>query len=160
MNYHDDREIQRQMFHHSVRAGLWRTAIIWMPLFAVAGGAFLFFLADVLLGGGRGTWFLVIVLGIAAILFGFQGIQAVLDLMATPHEATAEVVRRWSRSDSLVMRSHYIRLDSGQILRGNVVLLDGIKEGDRIKATFYPHSAVLVDVEKLREPEPPPEPEQ
>jgi hypothetical protein len=62
------------------------------------------------------------------------------------------VTRRWSRSDSFVLKSHYLRLESGEILRGNIVLLDGIKAGDRVRVLYYPHSAVIVDLEKLVEP--------
>jgi hypothetical protein len=152
MAWHDDPEIRRRHAAATVRGGLLRTAIIWMPLFLAAAGAGLFFLADQLLGGDRGSWFLVVVLAILAGLFGFQGMQATLDLFTEPREKTAEVTRRWSRSDSFVLKSHYLRLESGEILRGNIVLLDGIKAGDRVRVLYYPHSAVIVDLEKLVEP--------
>lgn len=152
MTWHEDPEVRRQLRSRGARAGLIRTTVIWMPFFVVAGAAFLFFLGDRVLGGDRGTWFLVVVLAIATTLFGFQGLQAVFDLFGHPREETGEVTRRWSRSDSLVLRSHYIRLDSGQILRGNVLLLDGIKQGDLVKVIYYPHSAVIIDIAK----EPPP----
>jgi hypothetical protein len=77
--------------------------------------------------------------------------QATLDLAGEPREKMAEVTRRWTRSDSLVMKSHYIRLEGGEILRGNVILFDGIEPGDHVKVLYYPHSAVVIDLEKVRE---------
>jgi hypothetical protein len=61
------------------------------------------------------------------------------------------VTRRWARSDSFVIKTHYIRLEQ-KILRGDQLILDGIREGDWVEATYYPHSAVLVSVEKRDAP--------
>jgi len=151
MKWHEDPEIRRPYAAAAARGGLIRTAVIWMPLFVLAALGMLFFLFDQLTGGDRGSWFLVIVLAVMTTLFGFQGMQATLDLAGEPREKTGEVTRRWSRSDSLVMKSHYIRLDSGEILRGNVILFDGIEAGDRVNVLYYPHSAVVIDLEKVRE---------
>ena len=111
----------------------------------------MFFFVDrlVLSGDHGGTWFLVGFLGLLAFLFGFQASQALLDLRSGPRDATGLVTRSWSRSDSLVMRSHYIRLDTGQILRVGAEFHTDLKEGDRLRVTFYPHSAVAVWVEQL-----------
>jgi hypothetical protein len=130
-----------------------------MPLFIVAAAAFLFFLGDVLFDFGRGgTIFLLVVLAILAVLFGFQGLQAVLDLVGKPEEVTGWVSRRWARSDSFVLRSHYIRLDS-HIFRIDRVYHADVKEGDYVTVRHYPHSAVVIHVEKAPIPEgstPPP----
>ena len=132
-----------------------RSLVIWGPLFLASLGALVFFAFDrAVLGGDHGgTWFLVVVLAIFTLLFGFQAVQSFLDVRSEPRVTTDFVTRRWARNDSLVMRSHYVRLGA-MILRGDVLILDGIKEGDYVEATFYPHSAVLVWVEKR---EPPPE---
>jgi hypothetical protein len=102
-------------------------------------------------GDNGGTWFLVVVLAVLTLLFGFQAIQSGLDYFGDPKVATGFVTRRWARSDSLVVKTHYIRLDK-QILRGDQLILDGIREGDYVEATFYPHSAVLLWVEKQDPP--------
>lgn len=149
MNWQDDPEIQRQLRERAVRNGILRTAVVWTPLFVVAAGALLFFLFDVLTGGDRGTWFLLVVLGLFTTLFGFQSIHALLDLRGEPRSAEDLVVRRWSRTDSFVMKSHYIRLAGKQILRGDVDILDGVREGDRVAVRYYPHSAVVVSCERL-----------
>jgi len=153
MNWQDDPEIQRQLRERSVRNGILRSAIIWTPLFLITAGALLFFLFDMLTGGERGTWFLLVVLALFTTLFGFQSIHALLDLRGEPRETQDVVVRRWSRTDSFVMRSHYIRLASKQILRGDLDLLDGVREGDRVNVRYYPHSAVITWVERIESAE-------
>ncbi|MCK9518514.1 MAG: hypothetical protein M0R74_05740 [Dehalococcoidia bacterium] len=149
MNWQDDPRIQQQLRERAVRNGILRTALIWTPLFVLAAGALLFFLFDVLTGGERGTWFLLVVLGLFTTLFGFQAVHALLDLRGEPRTTEDLVVRRWSRTDSFVMRSHYVRLAGKQILRGDVDLLDGVREGDRVLVRYYPHSAVILSCERL-----------
>ena len=149
-NWSDDPELAARLHAHRVRSGILRSALIWTPIFLVTFGAFLAYLADTLFGLGLGgTWFLVVVLGLLALLFGFQAFQSILDLRSEPLEATGLVTRRWSRNDSIIMRSHYIRLDQ-RILRGDVMLLAEVKEGDRLSVHYYPHSAVIVSLEKVR----------
>lgn len=149
-NWTDDPEIADRLHEHRVRGGVIRSAIIWTPIFLVTFFGFAFYLVDRLFGLGHGgTWFLVVVLGVLASLFGFQAAQSLLDLRAEPRETTGMITRRWSRSDSLVLKSHYVRVDD-KILRGDVFLLAEVKEGDRVRVRFYPHSAVLLRVEKLK----------
>lgn len=149
MKWQDDPDIRRQLHPRAVRNGLIRTAIIWTPLFLIAGSALLFLVGDKLLAGGGGTWFGIVVLAVVTALLGFQGGQAVLDLFTQPRQLSATVVNRWSRSDAFVFKSHYVRLDGGQILRADSFLLDGVRDGDRVQLTFYPHSAIVVHLEKL-----------
>jgi hypothetical protein len=157
MNWQDDPELQKERYHAGVRSRLLRSILIWGPPFLIALGAFVFFTYDraVLGGENGGTWFLVIILGVLSLLFGFQAIQSLLDYVGKPVKLTGQVTRRWARSDSFVIKTHYIRVGK-MILRGDQLVLDGIKEGDRVEATYYPKSAVLVWVDKLP---PPPEPE-
>ena len=154
MNWQDDPELARLSYKGSVRGRLLRSVLIWGPFFVVALGALLFFTFDrAFLGGDHGgTWFLVIVLAILTVLFGFQTIQSLLDLLGEPKVTAGFVGRRWARSDSIVIKAHYIRLGN-LILRGDQFVLDGIREGDYVEATYYPHSAVLVWVEKQEPPE-------
>lgn len=154
MNWQDDPEIARLSHQNSIRGKLLRSVILWGPFFLASLGGLLFFTFDrAFLGGDHGgTWFLVVVLAILTLLFGFQAIQSLLDYIGKPSVASGFVGRRWSRSDSLVIKAHYIRLGK-LILRGDAIVLDGIREGDYVEATFYPHSAVLVWVEKQEPPE-------
>ena len=152
MNWKDDPEVQAEIRRRGTRSGLIRSAVLWMPLFLVCAGATLFYLVDVLTGSSYGgTWVLVIILGILAVLFGFQAIQSVMDLRGPPREEAGFVERRWSRRDSLVMQTQYLRLGK-RILRGDGDMLASIKEGDYVDVRFYAHSAVIVWVEKLKAP--------
>ena len=153
-NWRDDPDIQEEMHRRGVRARILRSAIVWTPLFVVMAALFLFFLWDTALNseGHGGSWVLVVILGIMASLFGFQAIQALLDLYGEPHNRTGMVTRRWSRSDSFVIKSHYIRLGK-QILRGDEYQLAGVKDGDYVDVTYYPHSAVVIWLEKMPSPE-------
>lgn len=155
-DWKDDPDIQQRMRERAVRNGLVRTVVIWSPLFLLSFGALLFVLFDVIIGGGRGTWFLVAVLILLSTLFGFQAIHALLDLLGEPRLETALVMRKWARNDSLVLRTHYIRLERGQILHGERALVGDLKAGDRVSVRYYHHSAVIIELERLK-PEPPPE---
>ncbi|MGE3074726.1 MAG: hypothetical protein AB7N24_01245 [Dehalococcoidia bacterium] len=149
MNWQDDPMLARERYHSGVRNRLLRSLVIWGPLFLAAAAGLIFFTIDrAFLGGDHGgTWFLVVVLAILTTLFGFQSIQSLLDLIGEPEKLTGTVTRRWARSDSFVIKTHYIRVGKN-ILRGDQFVLDGIKEGDTVEATFYPKSAVLIWVEK------------
>lgn len=154
MGWIDDPAIQEQLAASRARSGITRSAIVWTPIFVAVAFAFLFFLVDETRGGDRGTWFLVVVLGVLTLLFGFQSVQALRDLRAGTGELEGTVVRRWTRSDSLVIRSHYIRME-GKILRGERFLLEGVEAHDRVRVRYYPHSGVIAALERL--PSLPPE---
>jgi len=152
-SWREDPEIQATIRKQGVRTRLIRSAILWTPLFALALGAFLFWTFDTAFLGGDngGTWVLVVILAIVTTLFGFQSIQSILDLLGKPATETGYVTRRWAKSDSLVIRSHYMRMGA-RILRGDAYTLADIKAGDYVEATFYPHSAVLIWAEKVPDP--------
>ena len=155
MNWQDDPELQRERYHAGVRSRLLRSVLLWGTPFLLALGALLYYTYDrAVLGGDHGgTWFLVIVLAILTTLFGFQAVQSALDYFGTPVTKTGKVTRRWARSDSFVIKTHYIRVDK-MILRGDQLVLDGIAEGDTVTATYYSKSAVIVWIDKQK---PPPE---
>jgi hypothetical protein len=155
VNWHDDPELEQAMRRNRVRGQILRSAIIWTPFFIAASGAFLFFFFDrAFLGGDHGgTWVLVIILLVLTILFGAQSVQSLMDLFAQPETERGIVTRRWSKSDSFVVKSHYMRMGS-KIFRGDAYLLADIRADDEVEATYYPHSALLVWVEKVKAPLP------
>lgn len=148
--FDSDPLIQRAHQERRARNSIVRSAVIWLPLFAVTGGALVYFFIDKVTGGTQGTWFLLVVLSILTFLFGYQGIHALLDLLHG--EATTEglVVRRWARTDSLVMRSHYIRLDNKEIFRIDNLYHGEAKAGDYVRIRYYPRSAVVIELERLQ----------
>ncbi|MFQ5380897.1 MAG: hypothetical protein ACE5EF_04640 [Dehalococcoidia bacterium] len=152
MNHEGDPEIQAALAEASARRSLWRTVLIWGPFFIAAFAALVFFLFDELNGGNRGSWFLVGLLAVFSLLLGLHAGQSLRDLAGQPAELTGFVVRRWSRTDSLVMRSHYIRVE-GSIFHIDRIKHGDIEEGDYIWVRYYPHSATVVQVEKREPPE-------
>ena len=159
MSWQDDPEIRRQIERGHARTSLIRGAAIWLPFFVLSALGFLFFAFDEATGGDKGSWFLVLILLGLAVLFGFQGLQPLWDLFTPPTEVRGWVTRRWSRSDSLVVRSHYIRINNKQIFRIDRDVHGDVKEADFLRVEYYPHSATVVEVEKVPPPEgekPPP----
>lgn len=159
-DWQDDPEIREAMRRRSVRNTVLRSAVIWTPPFVVCAALLVWFFVDMLLGGGRGTWFLLVVLTGFSALFGIRSYQSIADLAGEPQTLTGAVTRRWSRSDSFVMKSHYIRIGR-QILQGDLYSLDTVKQGDRVEVTYYPHSAVIIALAKLPDEDslPPREPQ-
>ena len=87
MNWNNDPAIQLALQEARVRRGLWINTIIWMPFFLLGLGLFIFFFVDVVFDLDKGgTVFLLFVLGTLTTLFGFQGMQSVIDLMSKPRE--------------------------------------------------------------------------
>lgn len=152
-NWKDDPSLQEEMHRRGVRGRIVRSALLWTPLFALMAVLFLFYLWDTALNSGDhgGSWVLVVIVGVVAALFGFQASQSLLDLRGEPSNRTGMVTRRWSRSDSFVIKSHYIRLGK-QILRGDEFQLAGVKEGDWVDVTYYSHSAVVIWLDKVPAP--------
>ena len=151
MNWNDDPEIQAKLREHSVRMGILRSAIIWSPFFIASFGGLVFFFIDQVTGGERGTWFLIVVLSIFSLLFGSQCLQSWFDLFGKPRTITGEVTRRWTRRDSIVLASHYVRIGK-TILRGTPDLLHDIDTGHQVTARYYAHSGILITIEKLPPP--------
>ncbi len=149
MDWKDDPELRDRERERAVRVGIVRSAILWAPFFLVSFGAFAFFLGDRLLGGDRATIFLLVVLGVLTLLFGSQAIQAALDLFAPPKSLTGVVTRRWAKRDSLIMKTHYLRIGR-TILRADVDLVAGVAEGDEVAVRFYRHSGVLIHCTRLK----------
>lgn len=160
MNWQSDPELAKLEMERRARNSLIRTALVWTPLFLLTFGALLYVLFDrIVLGGDAGTWFFVGVLILFSILFGYQAFHALLDLRGGPETIEGRVTRRWARTDSLVMRTHYIRLDNRKIFRIDRLFHDDVKVGDSVRVRAYPRSTVVIDIETLDYDLEPQEPE-
>ncbi len=154
MNWNDDPEVQREMAHARTRRSLLMSAITWSPFFLLSLFGFIFFFIDEALGGNRGSWFLVFILGFVTILLGYQAIQPTWDLFSKPTHVEGYVTRRWSRNDALVVRSHWIRMDNKQIFRVDRDLHGDVKQGDYLRIHYYEHSASIIELSKVAPPVP------
>lgn len=148
----DQPEYQLEAQRARARGSLIRTVLVWSPFFIAALGALLYFGVGQLFDFGEG-WFLVVVLAIVTFLLGFQSLGALRDLSRGTSEVSGQVTRRWARRDSLVIKSHYVRIDHGKIIRLDGIFHTDVAEGDTVKVVYYPSSMVAVTVEKCRQPE-------
>ncbi|MBI5948481.1 MAG: hypothetical protein HY875_10105 [Chloroflexi bacterium] len=154
MRWQDDPLLAQAEGERRAHMRLLRSAAIWSPPALVLLGALLYFTYDRVTGPEHGaTWFLVGVLVFLSFLVGFQAMQPILDLIEGTREVSGFVLRRWSRTDSLVLRSHYVRLETKNIFRVDPPLHLEVKAGDYLKVRFYPHSALVVQLEKVAPPE-------
>jgi hypothetical protein len=146
MNWRDDPELVMAEQEHSARVKVIRSAVIWIPLFVISLGCWLFFGFDrIFLDGEYGsTWFLMVVLTIFTGLFAFPAIQSLQDIRGGPREEEVKVIRSWSRRDAFVVKNHFLKIESGQILEGNAFAIEGVDDGDRVRVRYYPHSSVLI----------------
>jgi hypothetical protein len=146
MNWRDDPELLAMQQEQSAHGKIVRSALLWVPIFAICFGCWLFFGFDrVFLGGDHGsTWFLMVVLSGLTLLFAFPAVQSILDLREGPKEEEVTVVRSWTRRDAFVVKNHFLKIESGQILEGNAFAVEGAQEGERVRVRYYPHSAVLI----------------
>ncbi len=152
MDWQTDPYLARLEKERRARNNVIRTAVIWMPLFLLVFAGLVWAVFDRVTGGGTSTWFLVGVLGIISFLFGFQGIQALRDLIGGERTVTGQVTRRWTRRDSFVLKSHYIRLDNKQIFLIDDAFHGDVREGDLVEVRHYPHTSVVIDCERLEQP--------
>lgn len=128
-----------------------RTAIIWTPCFLACVGAAIFVLVDILTSGG--SWVGFSLASFFAIVFGFQGIHAIRDLVGGPVQSEGTVIRHWTRRDALVSKTHYIRLSGKEILHVDPTQHLEIKTGDYLHVEFYPGTMRALRIEKGDAPE-------
>jgi hypothetical protein len=111
---------------------------------AVVSGYFVYAGAT---GSDGGNWVAAVIFGTIAALLGVQAIAPIRDLVGGPAETTGTITRRWSRTDSLLFKSYYARVDT-RILRfvGDVRL--DLVEGTTVAVRYYPHSSIVIRMEK------------
>ncbi len=136
----------------NARRGLWRTALVWTPLFLAAGGGGVYFLILQITGSDGYGWVLPIVLLAFGVLFGFQSIQALRDLHGGTVTITGFITRHWWRLD-LVARSNYLRIDYDKIFRTDRVQWLTIDKDDYVEVEYFPSSMIAVTIEKREAPE-------
>jgi uncharacterized protein (DUF58 family) len=141
------------------RNALLRSALFYTPLFLLT----LVGVIAIVTGLFRGGWLLLIISAIAALLFGYQSIQALRDLRVKGLSTTQGPVSRiWSKMDLFISRSYYINVNRNIFripiqaywdLREEAKRMraDGTDQDYRIevKVEHYPHTGNVVNVERL-----------
>lgn len=87
------------------------------------------------------------ILGLLAVLLGFQSIQALRDLLTEPKVTRGEIARKWSRPELLVVPAHYIYVNN-VVFKLPALLYEQLENGDTVAITYYPHTNTVVAVSK------------
>lgn len=143
----------------TVRRSLIRNLLLWGPVCLAAVGLLIFFTYDRITGPEHGgTWFLSGVLAFFSLVFFVPASGALRDLLAGPAQISGRVARKWSKRDSFVIKSWYIRVGRS-IFRGDEEMLAPIIAGDYVTVRLYRHSGVILTI-RVDEPPAPDEPEE
>lgn len=137
-------EPQAKATERATRRRLVGSAIIYATLFALALAVAVLSVARILDGG-------IILDGLAslvALLLGYQAIQTVRDLYADPVRAEGPIGRHWSKTDFILMHSHYISLRR-TIFSISVEEWFDLDEGALVGITYFPHTNTVISVERL-----------
>jgi hypothetical protein len=129
----------------SARFAILRGALIYTPLFVASGGGFIVVLLMLIGGGEPGLLVTLAVAGLAAVLTGYQSIQSLRDLAAEPRTSRGSIRRKWSRSDFLIARSHYIYVDKS-VFKIDPITFVELEDGDVVSVLHYPHTNTVVSV--------------
>ena len=136
----------------SARAAVLRSALLYSPLLAVTLAAFGFVFQETAAEGPTGGRIVGLVLvGSAALLFGYQVVQSLRDLFSRPVETTGLVEKRWSRSDFFLFRSTYIFVQKNVFRLPPEQLLE-IERGDVVRVVHYPHTGTVETIERVKQP--------
>lgn len=132
--------------HRAARSSIVRTAVVFTPLFVLSLAGVGLVLVSLVRDGMSGLVVTLILLVLAALLTGYQSIQALRDLRGSPHVASGSIARKWSRADLFIMRSHYIYVDRS-VYKVSPLIYAELEEGDAVSVTHYPHTNTVISVE-------------
>lgn len=128
----------------ATRRRLLSSSVLYAMLFALALAVAVLSVARILDGG-------VILDGLAALvalLLGYQTMQTVRDLYAHPVCIDGPIGRHWSKTDFILVRSHYISLKR-TIFSIPVEEWFDLDEGDSVAVTYFPHTNTVISVDRL-----------
>jgi hypothetical protein len=132
----------------SARRRLIRDALIYTPVSLGALAAWGATLASIVRSGGGPGIGLLVVLTVAVLLVGFQSIQSLRDLVATPVTSEGEVLRKWRRLELLFFPAYYIYVNRN-VFRIPILFYHQVERGDVVNITHYPHTATVIAVKRL-----------
>jgi hypothetical protein len=134
---------------NSARRAVIRDAIIYTPLMLGGLGLLAWMLAVRLFGDREPSWVLFGVVTAVTLLVGFMSTASLRDLKTGAQEVTGPITKKWRRTDSLFVRSHYFAV-GGKILHVNTVDWHLHDEGDNVTVRFYPRTGAVVSVERIK----------
>jgi hypothetical protein len=129
------------------RGGVIRDAIIYTPLMLAGLALLVWMLVERLFGDGEPSWVLFVIVALVTALVGFMSQAALRDLLSGPQDVSGPITKKWRRTDSLFVRSHYFAV-GGKILHVNTVDWHLHDEGDNVTVRFYPRTGAVSSVER------------
>lgn len=135
--------------HPTARTALVRSILLFSPFLAISLAGFAALVSDALNGPGTGSIVGSVLMGLVALLLGYQVAQSLRDLLTRPVERDGLVERRWSRNEFVLFRNTYIFVER------NVFRLSPEQEihvdlGDRVRVRYYPHTATVEALEVVQ----------
>jgi len=131
----------------SARSAVTRTTVLFSPFLALCLLGFGYIVRDAAADGatvGRVTG--LVMVGLVALVLGYQVIQSVRDLFAGLTETVGLVDRRWSRNEFLLFRNTYIFVD-GNVYRLTPEQGFGVDPGDMVRIVHSPHTSSVETIE-------------
>ena len=133
----------------TARRRLIRDAVIYTPVLLIAVVAWSASLAGVVDAGGGGGIFLLLLLTIVVLVAGFQSIQSLRDLRSSPVTSEGSVTRKWRRAEFLLFPAYYLYVNRN-IFKVPPLSYREVEQGDVVAVTHYPHTAMVVEVKRVR----------
>lgn len=131
------------------RFAIWRSAIFFTPIAVLTGLILLYLIIDRLRGGQTSSLVFILIVLVTFLLVGWQAVQAIRDLWATPVTTTGQVKRKWSRPLLFFIgRSFYIHVDK-YVFSINQIDWTGLQLGDTVAVRHYPHTWTVLDVQRV-----------
>lgn len=129
----------------SARASLIRSALLFTPLFLLVLAGLGFVVRSLVEDFGAGGIIGAVIVGLVALLTGYQCVQSLRDLSASPVETRGPIHRKWSRADLFVLRSYYLMVERN-VFRVEPEEFDELNVGDTVSIIHYPHTATVESV--------------
>ena len=131
------------------RGGVIRDAIIYTPLMLGGLGLLLWMLAVRIFTDREPSWVLFGVVAAVTTLVTFMAQAALRDLATGTTDVSGPITKKWRRTDSLFVRSHYFAV-GGKILHVNTVDWHLHDEGDNVVVRYYPRTGSVSSVERIK----------
>lgn len=130
----------------AARAGLRRSLLIYTLLFATAVAVVVFIVQSGVQGAAYVT---VSVVGVVALLLGYQVVQHYRDLRAPLTESVGVIQRKWSRADLVIAwQSHYIVVNR-TVFRISPLDFAEVSEDTYVKIVHFPNTNNVVSVHRV-----------
>ena len=127
----------------AARAGLRRSLVIYVLLFGTAVSVVYYIAQNAAAGAAYVT---LSVVGIVALLLGYQVVQHYRDLRAPLTESEGVVLRKWSRADLVIAWNSYYITVNRTVFRIDVLDFTEVREEMYVKIVHFPHTNNVVSV--------------